>query len=60
MRKKGCANLLKVREAVISQVGKDRKKCFCLLLSSSKMLLKLQDKKKQEKSFKTVCDMKYV
>lgn len=51
MRKKGCANLLEVRAAVISQVGKDRKKCFCLLLSSSKMLLKLQDKKKQEKKF---------
>lgn len=51
MRKKCCANLLKVRAAVISQVGKDMKKCFCLLLSSSEMLLKLQDENKQEKSF---------
>lgn len=49
MRKKGCASLLKVRAAVISQVGKDRKKCFCLLLSSSEMLLKLKDKKKIRK-----------
>lgn len=54
MKNKGCANLLKVMAEVVSQVGRDRKKYFCLLLSSSEMLLMLQDKKKQEKSFKTV------
>lgn len=58
MGRKGCANLVEVGTAEMSQAGKDRQKYYCLLLSSSEMLLKLQDKKKQEKSFKTVCDMK--
>lgn len=28
MGRKGCANLLEVRAEEISQVGKDRKKCY--------------------------------